>query len=519
MTELSPERQRQLLELQKQLEAEEAADRQAAEANHFRASDLPLIIEPSLKTQPMGHQIRAMNFCATLYRQGEPGVALLMEQGTGKSLVAIGLATAMMLKGAVRWALIVCPNSLKGTWAARDGEIAKHSNVHADVTVLRGTKAERLKDFKRAMSRTRQRWQWVVVNIDHFSSNTYSKRGTWAPTESFQDFLDLVKPRGKQGLLILDESSKAKNPESIRTVALRSLAPLFNWRMILTGTPVTKSPLDVWAQFEVLKKGALGPFSYLAFERRYGVQKMVRRGSRTVVETVDYRNLEELEERVSRLSFRVLASDCLDLPEVVRRVIPVELTPEQEVAYRELKTDMMALLEEGKLVDGRNILTRFLRMAQIMGGSVGTIDEDGRPLERPHAFDPNPKLEALAEYLDLAFENPQDKAVIFAQFRAEIDALKALAEKRGWSPVVFHGDIPETKRDEGRQRFQEDPSCRIFIAQYQTGSYGLNLVAANHILFYGLTFDLELFSQARKRVHRKGQERMVNEVIFQAVTW
>jgi SNF2 family DNA or RNA helicase len=153
-----------------------------------------------------------------------------------------------------------------------------------------------------------------------------------------------------------------------------------------------------------------------------------------------------------------------------------------------------------------------------MGGSVGAMDEDGQPIKEQHVFNPNPKLDAAAEYLDLAFENPTDKAVVFAQFRSEIATLEELAEKRGWNPVVFHGDVPEEKRDAGRQRFQKDPAARIFIAQYQTGSYGLNLVAANHILFYGLTFDLELFSQARKRVHRKGQERMVNEVIFQAVT-
>ena len=519
MDKLSPERTQRLATLREQLEVEERGDARAAEANHFRASDLPLIIEPSLRLPPMGHQVRGMNFCATLFRQGEPGVALLMEQGTGKSLVAIGLATAMAKKGAVRWALIVCPNSLKGTWAARDGEITKHSTISADITVLRGTKADRLQDFGRAMARARRgRFQWVVVSIDHFSSNTFHKRGTWTPTDSFQELLDMVRPAGKQGLLIFDESSKAKNPESIRTVALHELAPLMAWRMILTGTPVTKSPLDVWAQFEVLKRGALGIFSYLGFERRYGIQKFVKRGKRSVVETVAFRNLDELEERVARLSFRVLASECLDLPEVVRRLIPVELSPEQEVAYRELKTDMMALLEEGKLIDGRNILTRFLRMSQIMGGSVGTIDEDGRPLKDQHTFNPNPKLDAAAEYLDIAFEHPEGKAVVFAQFRSEITMLVKLAEKRGWNPVVFHGDIKEDVRDAGRQRFQEDPTCRIIILQYQTGSYGLNLTAGNHLLFFGLTFDLELFSQARKRVHRKGQLRLVNEVIFQAIT-
>jgi len=524
MEKLSPERAAQLEELRAQLEKEEQEERSAAEAGRFRSADLPLIITPALLTEPMGHQVRAMNFCATLFRGGEPGGALLMEQGTGKSLVAIGLATAMALKGAVRFALIVCPNSLKGTWAAQDGEIQKHSALPADITVLRGTKQERHQDFIRALRKAqRGTFQWVVTNIDQFSSGTFAnRRGAWEPTEAFQGFLSALAAEGHQGLLILDESSKVKNPDSRRTQALHRMGNLFAWKLILTGTPVTKGPLDVWSQFEVLKPGALGAFSYLAFERRYGIRarRRVGRGARgrTIVEVVGYRHLEELEEKVMRLSYRIQASECLDLPRVVRRTIPVELSPEQEQAYMELRRQMMAELRPGELIDGRNILTRFLRMAQIMGGSVGTMDEDGQPTGEQHTFKPNPKLDALAEYLELAFEDPTHKAVVFSQFRAEIAAIKELCKARGWQPAIFHGDVKEEARDEERLRFMEDPKCRVFVAQYQTGSYGLNLTAANHLLFYGLTFDLELFSQARKRVHRKGQERLVNEVIFTAVT-
>jgi len=519
MRELSAKNREELLAYREQLLTAQRAEEASAEAERFRTGSLPLAIDPALRTAPMGHQVRAMNFCATLYRAGERGVALLMEQGTGKSLVAIGLVTAMAKKGAARWALVICPNSLKGTWAASDGEILKHSALPAEITVLRGSKADRLRDFRRALARANTGpFQWVVTNIDQFSSDTFRTRGAWTPTKAFQDFLDIVEGSGKRGVLIFDESSKAKNPTSRRTQALHRIAALCARRMILTGTPVTKSPLDVWAQFEVLKRGALGIYSYLGFERHYGVQQRVRFGNRTVIQTVAYRNLEELEERVAHLSFRALARDCLDLPRLVRRMIPVELTPEQEETCKQLRTEMLAGLEGGALVDGRNILTRFLRMAQVLGGFVGTMDESGQPTGEQHAYSPNPKLDALVEYLDLAFEDPTSKAVVFAQFRAEIAAITAAARKHGWSPVVFHGGISEEERDAGRRRFQEDPACRVFVAQYQTGSYGLNLVAANHSIFYGLTFDLELFAQARKRVHRQGQERMVNEVILRATT-
>ena len=225
---LSEERQAQLEELRQQLEAEERADTQAAEAERFRTSDVPLVIDTALTTDPMGHQVRAMNFCAALFRQGEPGAALLMEQGTGKSLVAIGLATAMALKGAAKWALVICPNSLKGTWAAADGEIQKHSGLPAEVTVLRGTKKERQRELDLAMIRARRLdiFQWVVTNIDQFSAGTFARggAGAWTPTNAFADFLDTLKVTGPRGLLILDESSKVKNPGAKRTQAVQRLS-------------------------------------------------------------------------------------------------------------------------------------------------------------------------------------------------------------------------------------------------------------------------------------------------------
>lgn len=500
------------------LERQESA---VAGAVERKGSGEPLLFDPGLRYQPMAHQCEAMNFAWRLMVSGEQGGgAYLMEQGTGKSLCAIGLANGLAYShpetpaadaGSIGWALVLCPNSLKGTWGAEDGEVHKHSDPALGppaVHVLRGSRARRLKQLRQLLAVD---WSpsllWVVTNYEQLQVDPRKSK-------EFQQLLAIVR-EGPPGLLVCDESTALKNPRAKRTRAVTELARLFPYKLILTGTPVTRAPLDVYSQFEVLDKGALGFATYLGFERAYAVTERRHLGGRTFHEVKEYRNLDDLERRVARLSYRVRAADCLDLPPVVVQHVPVELSPEQGRMLRQLRDDFMGELEGGAALDGRNILTRYLRMAEVAGGFPHVLGPDGRPAG-VKALQPNPKLEAARDYLELVLDDPEHKAVVFAQFRAEVEALAKLAEQRGWQPAVFHGDVAESERDYGRQRFQTSPDCRVLVAQYQTGSHGLNLTAANFLLFYSLTFSLEHYLQARKRVHRHGQTRTVNEAYLLA---
>lgn len=480
------------------------------------AKDFDVTLHPAfdgcLSTDPMRHQIGAMNFCWARFAAGAAGAALLMEQGTGKSLVAIGLANALQRAGLVRWGLVIAPNSLKGTWGGDDGEIVTHSE-HPSYRLI--PKGKRLEKARQVLEHAQcepghEEMLWSVVNFETFALDRHRNNDHRQVYDVFAE-----TARTHPGILIVDESTMVKNQSAKRTETIGALADLFPYTLILTGTPVTSSPLDVYAQFEVMEKGSLGFGSLLAFDRTYAIRTQRRTNSgQRFTEVVGYRDLEDLEARVARLSYRARAEDCLDLPDVVVKKVPVGLSPAQVRHLRALREDMMAELEDGSTIDGRNILTRYLRMAQIIGGAVGVLDDEGRPSEELHVFDPNPKLDALIEYSELLFEDPDQKAVVFAQYRSEIESIRDAARERGWKPVVFYGDVSEDEREEGRKRFKNDRDTRIFIAQYQTGSKGLTLVEAATIMFYSLTFSLEDYLQAKKRVHRIGQTQTVNEVYF-----
>jgi SNF2 family DNA or RNA helicase len=508
----SPELDERAAPVVKRLEQQDAA---LAAALAAKGAGEPLAFDPQLRTTPMAHQCAAMNFAWRLLQAGQGGAGLLMEQGTGKSLVSIGLANGLAAAGKIGWVLVVAPNSLKGTWGAADGEIRKHSDLEfasePHVEVLRGTKAQRLQQLRRAFDTDHNpSLLWIVTNYDQFSEDPRK-------SDHLREVLAIIREASKvaPGLLVCDESTALKNPRAKRTKSLHELARAFPFHLILTGTPITKSPLDAWAQFEVIAPGCLGFPSFLSFERRYAVMQRQHLGGRQFMSVVGFQNLPDLEQRVARISYRVRAADCLDLPPVVVQRIPVELSPEQRRLLQQLREDMMAELD-GAGLDGRNVLTRYLRMAEVAGGYPHVLGPNGQPAG-VRALDPNPKLDAADEFLSLFLDDPSHKVVAFAQFRAEVDALSALGRKNGWHPVTFHGGVSEADRDAGRQRFSEDPACRLFVAQYQTGSKGLTLVSANAVLFYSLTFSLEDYLQARKRVHRIGQQRTVTEAYLLAV--
>lgn len=480
-------------------------------ANDRKGQTGELFFDARLRTTPMAHQIEAMNFCWTLFGAGIPGAALLMEQGTGKSLAAIGLANGLAAGSpGVPWALVLCPNSLKGTWGSEaDGQIALHSDAPHQTTVLRGTRDRRLRDLGDALERIPAAWsgipssapfQWIVTNYEQLAEDP--RKSTHQ-----QELAELIRI-APPGLLIADESTMVKNPGAKRTRAVTILSRLFARRLILTGTPIANRPLDAWAQFEVLEPAALGHPTYIGFERTYAVrqQRTVGRGTRqrTFMEVTGYRNTDELRERVGRLSYRVRAADCLDLPPVTVQRIPVELSAEQDRVLRKMAREAVGVLDSGTKLDGRNILTRYLRMAQALGGFVPAVEPDGTPAGMQR-LDPNPKLDAAREWLRLTLDDPEHKVVVFAQFRPELNALERVFADEGWRVGVIHGGRSEAERDRDRSAFQNDPEVRGMLCQYQAGSKGLNLTAAQFTLFYGLTFNLEDYLQARKRIHRAGQ--------------
>ena len=330
----------------------------------------------------------------------------------------------------------------------------------------------------------------LIMNVEAFST----KKGT----EFAFKFL-----RSHKTLMVVDESTTIKTPTSKRTKSILTLGKHAAYRRILTGSPVTKSPLDLYSQCAFLDEELLGHVSYYAFRNRYA--HMVERnfGGRRVQIVGSYKRLDELEEILKEFSYRVLKEDCLDLPEKIYIKRNVELTDEQTKAYATMKSAALASLN-GKLATAPHVLTQMMRLHQITCGHLK--NDDGTTTEL--------KNNRLDELLDLLDET-EGKAIIWANYIHDIEHItKAIKKKYGDDSIVqYYGAIDTKQRQEGIKKFQDPNSpARFFIGNPQTGGYGITLTAANTVVYYSNGYDLEKRLQSEDRAHRIGQKKSVTYV-------
>jgi len=311
--------------------------------------------------------------------------------------------------------------------------------------------------------------------------------------------------RSHKTLMVVDESTTIKTPTSKRTKSILTLGKHAAYRRILTGSPVTKSPLDLYSQCAFLDEELLGHVSYYAFRNRYA--HMVERnfGGRRVQIVGSYKRLDELEEILKDFSYRVLKEDCLDLPEKIYIKRNVELTDEQTKAYATMKSAALAQIK-GKLATAPHVLTQMMRLHQITCGHLK--NDDGTTTEL--------KNNRLNELLDLLDET-EGKAIIWANYIHDIEHItKAIKKKYGDDSIVqYYGAIDTKQRQDGIKKFQDPKSpARFFIGNPQTGGYGITLTAANTVVYYSNGYDLEKRLQSEDRAHRIGQKKSVTYVDF-----
>jgi len=306
---------------------------------------------------------------------------------------------------------------------------------------------------------------------------------------------------GQRGaLLVVDESTSIKNRRAKRTKFLtKTLGPLAKYRRILSGLPTPRSPLDAWAQYEFLKKGCLGAVSYTAFEQRYAVTKLMPVAGRYVRIVIGYRNVPELAERVKPFSYRVLLEDCYDLPAKIYAKRDVPLHPDQEKAYRDMAKNSMAKLSETAHVTATVVIAQMLRMHQILCGHVQ--DELGNQ----HVV-PSRRNDELLKLL----EEHTGKAVIWCSYAFNIeDVADVLRGEYGENSVArFWGGNKDTREGEEKQ-FKENPECRFMVATPGAGGRGRDWSAADLVVYYSSTPDLEHRAQSEERVQKVGKTRSV----------
>jgi SNF2 family DNA or RNA helicase len=276
------------------------------------------------------------------------------------------------------------------------------------------------------------------------------------------------------------------------------------YRRILTGFPVTQSPLDLYSQSTFLSPQLLGYTSFYSFQNRYA--KLINRkmGARSFRQVVGYQNLEELTANVNEFSYRVLKKECLDLPDKVYQRREVELTPEQKKVYKQLTDYAIAELDSHEIVSVTSVLTQILRLHQVVCGFVR--HDNGEEVEV--------KSNRLDELLDV-LQEVQGKTIIWANYQYDIKRiLKKLHQITGVDSVAtYYGETPDEERQEIIRRFQDPNSdLQYLISNTQTGGYGITLTEANTVIYYSNNYDLEKRLQSEDRAHRIGQTNKVTYI-------
>jgi SNF2 family DNA or RNA helicase len=439
------------------------------------------------KTKPYAHQLTALE---KSWDKTEYGY--FMEMGTGKSKVLVDNMAMLYDKGKINGAVIVAPKGVYRNWYSQ--EIPNHLSSHIQPKMVLWTALTSKKKDKeyQTLFETGHDLHILIINVEALST----KKGL--------DFAAKFM-RCHKTMLAIDESTTIKNPNAKRTKSILALGKEATYRRILTGSPVTKSPLDLYTQCGFLNSYLLGYDSFYAFRNRYA--NMIDRnfGGRRVQLIGSYKRLDELADKLKAFSYRVLKDDCLDLPDKVYIRREVDLTDEQSKAYSTMKSAALASLK-GKMATAPHVLTQMMRLHQITCGHLR--NDDGTITEIK-----NNRLKELVELLD----EVEGKVIIWANYVYDIENIvKVITDEFGADSIVqYYGAISSEQRQKNIEKFQDPNSkARFFIGNPQTGGYGITLTCANTVVYYSNGYDLEKRLQSEDRAHRIGQNKSVTYVDF-----
>lgn len=434
------------------------------------------------QTVPYKHQEKTLARCA--YRKE---FAFFLEMGLGKSKVLLDNAAVLFEADKINALLIITPKGNLRNWDKN--EIPKHLPDRIDKKVVvwqpNHTKKWQQEYSELVLEEHSDRLEILTMNVEAFSTEKGLK---------FARAFVL----NHETMIAVDESTLIKNPQAKRTKSLLGLSREAPYKRILTGFPVTKTPLDLYAQCAFLNPLLLGFKSYYAFKARYAITRMRRMGHNSFQEVVGYHRMDELQGMLKEFSARWTKDKCLDLPEKVYMQRSIELSDEQKKAYTQMKKEALMVLAD-EVYTTQTVLTQLMRLQQIVAGSLRSPSGEVQVL----------KNNRIGETLNV-LEEISGKAVIFAVFQTDIEQLvKKIAEVYGDDSVAsYYGKTPQRDRENILDNFQDpDHPLRFFVSNPHTGGRGLTLTAASHMIFFSNSYDLELRIQAEDRIHRIGQDK------------
>jgi SNF2 family DNA or RNA helicase len=436
------------------------------------------------KTKPYAHQLTALE-----KSWNKENFAYFMEMGTGKTKVLIDNLAMLYDKGKIDGALIIAPKGVVKTWYEQ--ELPTHLPDHIEnvsilwqpnITKGQQEKLDSLFEIESAL-------HILVMNVEALSTDKGVKFAT--------KFINSHKT-----LMAIDESTTIKTPTARRTKNIIKMGVNAKYKRIMTGSPITKNPLDLYTQCEFLDPWLLDFSSYYAFRNRYAEMKTMHVHGRSIQVVDKFQNLGELSDTVKQFSYRVLKEDCLDLPPKVFIKRHIALTADQQRIYKQMKDQALAVLN-GKVTTTMTVLTQLMRLHQITCGYVTADDGTTQQVE-------SNRLNELMSIL----EDTEGKVIIWANYQLSVGEIiqKIIKVYGPDSYVHYYGLTPQEDRQDYIRKFQNDPKCRFIIGTPQTGGYGITLTQANTVIYYSNGYDLEKRLQSEDRAHRIGQKKTVTYI-------
>ena len=427
------------------------------------------------KTKPFGHQAAVLKLSWKALNW-----AYFMEMGTGKSKVCIDNAGILYELNHIDTFVIVAPKGVFRNWARIEIPTHLPDRIERDIAMWSSTpKREQKKQLESFLApNVSETLRILVMNVEALST----VKGT--------RFLEQVLKKSK-AMFAVDESTTIKSPKARRTKAI-------------TASPVTQSPMDLWAQCNFLDPKLLGDVgnNYYQYQYRYAIMKKRTMGTHSFNLIVGYRNLEALAELLKTFSSRIMKSECLDLPSKIYTQRYIQLTPDQTRIYSEIKEYALSYLSDTEFMTAPNVMTQLLRLQQVLSGHSKT--DEGEIVEI--------KDNRLSELMQ-CLEDVSGKVIIWSRFRYDIKRISAELTKvyGSSSTVTYFGDTTDEARSYAIEQFQKG-DARFFIGNPQTGGYGITLTEASTVVYFANSFDLAVRMQSEDRCHRIGQTQHVTYI-------
>lgn len=424
--------------------------------------------------QPRARQLEALEACA-----GQAAFALLMEMRTGKTKVVLDDFGRLELEGLCDDLAVIAPGGAYKTW---EGQCREHLSIdllsRVEIYTWRSgmnkTQERELKLFLQEQGKPRI----FLINVEALSTVVKAR-------EALTVFLSQ-----RVSMCAIDEATIIANPSAKRTKFINGkVAPLTNYRRILSGLISPKGPLDVYSPFEFLSWRILGHRSYYSFRARYAIMANAYFGGRTILQVVGYRNIEELQAKMKAASYRCLLSDCYDLPPSIYIKHEVELTPEQRRVYDELKAFATSQITDTAHISASVIIAQIIRLHQVLMGYA--VTEDGEVHELPQ--------NRTSDLISILQET-EEKAIIWCAYDQDIRRVSNELNKAfgDGSTARFWGGNPSTREQE-ELVWKTNPSCRFMVATAAAGGRGRTWDAADLTIYYANTFNLEHRDQSESR--------------------